>query len=79
MLCHGILNSKKQNNIYINHIYALSWNFKQQETKCGVEPNETILKTSMIHGLEAMCDVHEAIEYLICFIYSCSRHTYSTI
>ena len=32
-----------------------------QETKCGVETNEAILKTSMIHGFEAMCDVHEAI------------------
>ena len=30
-----------------------------QETKCGVEPNETTSKNGMIHGFEEMCDVHE--------------------
>ena len=31
-----------------------------QEINYGVEPNEIILKTSMIHGFEAMRDVQEA-------------------
>ena len=50
-----------------------------QETKYGVEPNETILKTGMIHGFEIMCDVHEATKALVHFFYSCSSHVYSTI
>ena len=50
-----------------------------QETKYGVEPNETILKTSMIHGFETMCDVHEATITLVRFFYSRSSHVYSTI
>ena len=51
-----------------------------QETKYGVKPNETILRTCMIHGFEAMCDVdHEATKSLVCFFYSCSSHVYSTI
>jgi hypothetical protein len=32
-----------------------------------VEPNETILKTDMIHGFEAMCDIHETTKVLISF------------
>ena len=31
-----------------------------QETKYGVDPNETIFRSGMIHGFEAICDVHEA-------------------
>ena len=50
-----------------------------QETKYEVEPNETILKTSMIHGFEEMCDAHEAIESLAHFFNSCSSHVYFTI
>ena len=38
-----------------------------QETKYGVEPNEIILKTNMIHGFETMCDVHEATKALVYF------------
>ena len=49
-----------------------------QEIKYGVEPNETILKIGMIHGFEAMCDVHEATKALVHFFYSCN-HVYSTI
>ena len=37
------------------------------ETKYGVNPNETILKTGMIHDFERMCDVHEATEALVRF------------
>ena len=40
-----------------------------QETKYGVEPNESILKAGMIHGFEEMCDVHEAIVALVHFFY----------
>ena len=38
-----------------------------KETKYGVEPHETILKTYMIHGFEAMCDVYEAAKALVHF------------
>ena len=50
-----------------------------QETKYGVEPNEIILKTDMIHGFEAMCDVHETIKALAHCFCSCSIHVYSII
>ena len=49
------------------------------QTKYGVERNEFILKTCMIHGFEEMCDVHEATIDLVHFFYSCSSHVYSTI
>ena len=38
-----------------------------QETKYGIETTEIILKIGMIHGFEAICDVHEAIEALVHF------------
>ena len=50
-----------------------------QETKYGVDPDESILKTRMIHGFEEMCHVHEVIISLVHFFYSCTSHVYSTI
>jgi hypothetical protein len=38
-----------------------------QEAKYGVEPNETTLKTGMIHQFEAMYDVHDATKSLVHF------------
>ena len=52
---------QRSRNIYINHILLCDGILNMQETKYGMEPNETILKTDMIHGFEAMCNVHEAI------------------
>jgi hypothetical protein len=49
------------------------------ETKYGVDPNETILKTGMIHGFESVCDIHKVTGALVHFLHSCSGHVYSTI
>ena len=47
-----------------------------QETNYVVELNETILKTRLTHIFEATCDVHEAIEDLVCDFYSCNSCVY---
>ena len=57
-----------RNNIYINCIYILCHGIlNMQEINYGVEPNEIILITDMIHGFQKMCDVHEAIVALVRF------------
>ena len=44
-----------------------------QETKYGVNPTEDILRDDMKYGFKRMCIVHEAMDYMVHFLFMQSR------